>query len=74
MLAAKKQKQPEPSLLDRLHAFRAELDEFIERKTMEQKNSRDGASRYVGDIRRILTKGDSCLCRAVARLLGDPNA
>jgi hypothetical protein len=73
MIGAKK-KQPEPSLLERLHAFRAELDAFIEQKTMELKNSRDGASLYVGDIRHMLVKGDSCLCRSVARLLGDPNA
>jgi hypothetical protein len=72
MITAKK--KPEPSLLDRLHAFRAELDEFIQQKTMEQKNSRDGASLYVGDIRHMLTRGDSCLCRAVARILGDPDA
>jgi hypothetical protein len=73
-MLAKKPKQPEPSLLDRLHAFRAELDAFIEQKTMEQKNSRDGASLFTGDIRHMLTRGDHCLCRAVARLLGDPDA
>ena len=72
-MLAKKQK-PEPSLLDRLHAFRAELDAFIEQKTMEQKNSRDGASLFVGDLSHMLTKGDSCLCRSVARILGDVDA
>lgn len=72
-MLAKKQK-PEPSLLDRLHAFRAELDAFIEQKTMEQKNSRDGASLFVGDLRHMVTKGDSCLCRSVARILGDVDA
>jgi hypothetical protein len=73
MIGAKK-KQPEPSLLDRLHEFRAELDAFIEQKTMEQKNSRDGADLYVGDLRHMITRGDSCLCRVVARLLGDHDA
>ena len=72
-MLAKKQK-PEPSLLDRLHAFRAELDAFIEQKTMEQKNGRDDASLFVGDLRHMLTKGDSCLCRSVARILGDVDA
>jgi hypothetical protein len=72
-MLAKKQK-PEPGLLDRLHTFRAELDAFIEQKTMEQKNSRDGASLFVGDLRHMLTKGDSCLCRSVARILGDVDA
>jgi hypothetical protein len=67
-------KQPEPTLLDRLHALRSELDAFIEQKTMEQKNSRDGASLFVGDIRHMITRGDQCLCRVVARLLGDPDA
>jgi hypothetical protein len=72
-LLAKKQK-PGLGLLDKLHAFRAELDEFVNAKAAEMKASRDGASLYIGDLKHMLCKGDPCLCRAVARILGDPDA
>lgn len=67
-------KKPEPSLLDRIHALRAEIDAFIDKKAAELKASRDGAGQPVLLLRNMLTRGDSCLCRAAARMLGDPNA
>jgi hypothetical protein len=69
-----KKKQPEPTLLERIHAFRVELDNFIAEKAAELKRTRDGADLPIWDLRHMLTKGDTCLCRCVARMLGDPDA
>jgi hypothetical protein len=73
MLKAKT-KAPEPSLLERLHAFRAELNEFIDAKAAELKASRDGATLPIGICRAQLDRNDGCLCRVVARILGDLDA
>lgn len=74
MSAAAKKQKLEPSLLERIHAFRVELDAFIDAKAAELKASRDGSSLPIFDLRHMLTRGESCLCRAAARMLGDPDA
>lgn len=76
MTAARKKQEPapEPNLLERIHAFRAELDSWIDAKVADLKQTRDGAGMPVLQLRHMLTRGDSCICRAAARILGDPNA
>ncbi len=73
MIAVPK-KKPEPTLAERIEAMQVELESFIDAKAAELKASRDGAALFIGDIKHMLTRGDTCRCRTVARLLGEPNA
>jgi hypothetical protein len=66
--------EPEPSLLERIHAFGSELNNWIDSKAQELKQTRDGAALPLFDLRNMLTRGDSCICRSAARMLGDRDA
>ncbi len=73
MIAAKK-KPPEPSLAERIQAFQVELDAFLDAKAAELKATREGRDLFIGGLKHMITRGDTCRCRIVARLLGDPDA
>jgi hypothetical protein len=64
-----KKKAPEPTLAERIDAFRAELERFIDEKTAALKRTRDGAELPLWDLRHTLTRGHSCDCFVVKRLL-----
>jgi hypothetical protein len=68
MITAKK-KAPEPTLAQRIEAIRDELEAFLDAKVAILKASPDGASQPLADLRHMITRGDSCLCRIVQRLL-----
>jgi hypothetical protein len=68
-MLAKTKKQPEPSLAERINDFQIELEAFIDAKAQALKNSRDGQALFLGDLKHMLTKGQSCRCQAVARIL-----
>jgi len=71
MIAAKKQ-QPY-DLASEIHRVRYEIDAFIDRKVAELKSGRDGASQPAATLKHMLTRGDSCLCRAGLLLLEQTN-
>jgi hypothetical protein len=66
-------KQPQRDLASEIHKFRSEVDDFINSKVMELKRSPDGQSQPVEMLRHMLTRGDSCLCRAGLHLLEGSN-
>jgi hypothetical protein len=70
MLAAKK-KQPQADLGGEILRLRGQIEAFIGTKVAEAKASRDGASMPVEQLRHMLTRGDSCLCRAAMIILAE---
>lgn len=73
MAVAIVRRQPQPDLATEIHRIRDEIDAFIDRKATELKNSPDGASQPIQTLRHMITRGDSCLCRAGLRLLEQSN-
>lgn len=75
MAKAKLQPAPQPevsaetSLADRIKQARAEAEAFIDLKTAELKATQGGATMPIGVCRHMITRGDSCQCRAALRLL-----
>jgi hypothetical protein len=63
--------EPAPDLGGEILRLRGQIENFIDGKVAELKASRDGQSLPVGDLRHMLTQGDSCLCRAATRLLNE---
>jgi hypothetical protein len=73
-MAVAAKKQSKPDLASEIWRIRAEVDAFIDSKTVELKRSADGASQPIQALRNMLTRNNSCLCRAGLRLLGEPDA
>jgi hypothetical protein len=68
MITAKK-KAVELTLGQRIDAIRDEMEAFLDAKVAALKASSDGALQPVADLRHMITRGDSCLCRIVERLI-----
>jgi hypothetical protein len=78
MVKAAKTQPPQPevsaetSLAERIKQARAEADAFIDLKAAELKAG-DGKKSPIGVLRQMITRGDSCQCRAALRLLDEKN-
>ena len=57
-----------------IQRLRNRLDDYLNARAFEVKQSRDGAGLPLEILRANLTGNDHCLCHVVARLLGDPSA
>jgi hypothetical protein len=74
-------KKPEPpsaeergqALLEEIQAVRAKIQDYIEEKVQELKQSQDGRGLPI-DFLRAQVHRYECECRCAARLLGDPDA
>jgi hypothetical protein len=78
-LVKHKVEQPSPEqqaaeLLRDIHALRARLDQYLDSRALEIKNTRDGSGLPINSIRAGLMGVDHCFCHVVARLLGEPGA
>jgi len=58
-------------LEDRILALKAECERLIDELAAARKASKDGATLPIGVLRAMITKGDSCACRVVERLLSE---
>jgi hypothetical protein len=79
MAFAKRKAEPsaeerEQALLAEIHDMRVRLNQYLDARTLQLKQSRDGAGLPMEVLRRGLVQHDPCLCHCVARLLGDLNA
>jgi hypothetical protein len=74
MAFVKRKSEEKPDLLAELLAFRTKLDRYISDEVMKLKGSPTGASLPIESLRMMLTRNDSCLCRAAARILGNGDA
>ena len=61
------------SLADRIAALNADCDRHIDELVAAKKASKDGATLPIGVLRALVTKGDTCVCRVVERLLSEKN-
>jgi hypothetical protein len=68
-LAAKK--QPQRTLAADIERLRSDLISFFEERVATLKQSRDGANLPIEALRHQLTRGDTCLCRVIRRLLDE---
>jgi hypothetical protein len=68
-MAAAAKKQAQPDLASEIHRILAEIDEFIDRKAAEVKQSPTGQDQPIQALRNLLTRNDPCKCRAGLRLL-----
>jgi hypothetical protein len=71
MAFAKRKPEPAPDLAETILRMRGELESFIDAKVAALKQTRDGASMPREQLHHMLTRGDSCLCRATMNLLAE---
>jgi hypothetical protein len=70
-MLAKRKPEPAPDLAGEILRLRAAIEAFIDGKVMEAKQTRDGQSMPVEQLRMMLTRNDSCLCRAAMHILAE---
>ena len=73
MALAKRKPEPAPDLAGEILRLRGQIESFIDGKVAELKAGRDGQSLPVEQLRHMLTRGDSCLCRAAMNILAEQN-
>jgi hypothetical protein len=73
-MALPKKKEAKPDLASEIRRVLAEVDDFIDLKTAELKQSQAGQSQPFLALRNLLMRNDPCRCRAGLRLLGESDA
>jgi hypothetical protein len=68
-MALAQRKQPMRDLGGEILRLRGEIEAFIDAKVAEAKRSESGRDLPLGSLRHMLTRGDSCLCRAAINIL-----
>jgi hypothetical protein len=71
MALAKRKPEPAPDLTGEILRLRGQIERFIDAKVMQAKQTRDGQSMPIEQLRMMLTRGQSCLCAAAIGLLAD---
>ena len=68
---AKRRPEVAPDLAGEILRLKGQIESFIDGKVAELKAGRDGASMPAEQLRHMLTRGDSCLCRAATNILAE---
>jgi hypothetical protein len=70
-MALLKKREAKPDLAAQIVQFQAELDAFINEKTSILKASASGRDQPFAALRRMLTRGNPCLCAAALTVLAN---
>jgi hypothetical protein len=70
-MAFAQRKQPVRDLGGEILRLRGEIESFIDAKVAEVKRSESGRDLPIDSLRHMLTRGDSCLCRAAMHILAE---